>query len=338
MGPLLRIGAWGLAAAGALAFAVFASRSEIGERRFALALADRPQSDTARQVTAQALTRAAQAEREARRLAEKVQTLTGDRDQLANRVATLERSLEDLTGSISLTRPARRPAMVDMLLPPLDGPSTPPAASDPPTPGPPALREIASLPSPSAAPTFPDARAPQPAPMALGPAEPAAADPDHDESVPFYIPVPRPNPLAADPLHPPATRPATPMAPTRDTTARNTAARDTAVHNTAARDTATLAQPRTAQRMGLDLGGATSVEGLRALWTHIKKSPSSPLIADLKPLVSVRDAAQPGSVELRLVAGPVPSALAASRLCAALSASGTACRTAAFEGQTLTSR
>lgn len=313
MGPLLRIAAWGLAATGALALAVVASRSEIGERRFSLAAAatNATQSDSARLATAQALARAAEAEREARSLGETVRTLTSDRDQLASRLAALERSLEDLTGSISLTQPlTRRPPMVDMLLPPagpspLQRPNGSAAASD--------LTSSLGAARPFGPPdTRPSTFGPT---QASGPAETpagAAADPAASE-----IPLPRPNPLSASQL---AAAPAPGRLPANQSAAADTAGASAVAAN---------------QRFGVDLGGASSVEGLRALWTRLKEGQSS-LVAELKPVVSVRDAAQPGTVELRLVAGPVPSALAASRLCAALSAAGTACRAAAFDGQALT--
>lgn len=318
MGPLLRIAAWGLAATAALALAVFASRSEIGERRFSLATAatNATQSDAARLATAQALARAAEAEREARSLGETVRTLTSDRDQLASRIAAIERSLEDLTGSISLTQPlTRRPPMVDILLPPT-GRSLPQRPGESGT-----ASDLTS--SPGAARPFgpPESR---PAtfgqPQASGPAETpagAAADPAASE-----IPLPRPNPLTASQLT--ASQLAAAPAPGR-----------VPANQSAAADPAGASAVAANQRFGVDLGGASSVEGLRALWTRVKEGQSS-LVAELKPVVSVRDAAQPGTVELRLVAGPVPSALAASRLCAALSAAGTACRAAAFDGQALT--
>jgi hypothetical protein len=311
-GPLLRIAAWGLAATGALAIAVFASRSEIGERRISLAASasNATQADAARLASAQALARAAEAEREARGLAETVRTLTSDRDQLASRIAALERSLEDLTGSISLTQPlTRRPAMVDMLLPPTGSslllrPGGAGTASD-----------LTSSPGSTRPFGAPEARPSTFGPPASGAADTpagAAADPTASE-----IPLPRPNPLGAN-----------------QTAAAPAAGRLTASQSAAA-DAAGASVATGNQRFGVDLGGASSVEGLRALWTRVKEGQSA-LVADLKPVVSVRDAAQPGTVELRLVAGPVPSAVAASRLCAALASSGTACRAAAFDGQALT--
>lgn len=308
MGPVLRIAAWGLTAAAALAIAVFASRSDIGLRRFAGAM-NPAQTEAARLATAQAFARAEEAERKVQRLTETVQSLSADRDKLLNKVASLERSLEDLTGSIALTRPARRPPIADQLLAPGSGPASPLQQRD------------AALPTGSL-PDEPNPRLTPPridAPMLLAPEDSADLG---SNRVPGGIPIPRADPRRTGEIAAPA--PDAPSLPARE--ALSPVASGTTIGN------------RPGQRHGIDLGSATSIEGLRGLWKKIRQGRASPLIADLKPVVSVRDAAQPGSVELRLVAGPVPSALAASRLCAALSAAGTPCRAATFDGQSLAAR
>lgn len=292
LGPLLRIAAWGVGAVGAIAIAVFAGRSEMGERR--IATGGQASYDATRAATSQALARAAEAERESRRLAETVRALTADRDQLAGRVLALERSIEDLTGSISLTQPTRRPALVDMLLPSATGGLRPPDDA-PPRPGP-----------------FPDPAGPGYA-IQTTPRAPAASETGGgpaDAAGPAEIPLPRPSPL--NPNH--EATPGTPAGP-------------------AAADPAAVLSGR--GPFGVDLGAAASVEGLRGLWSRIRSGQSSALVAELRPLVSVRDTAQPGTVELRLVAGPVATAQAASRLCAAIAASGASCRATPYEGQTL---
>src|SRR5207247_1628132 len=58
---------------------------------------------------------------------------------------------------------------------------------------------------------------------------------------------------------------------------------------------------------GIDLGSATTVEGLRVLWTNAKAKHGS-LLDGLRPVMTVRDHARPGGVELRLVAGPLTNA------------------------------
>ena len=84
---------------------------------------------------------------------------------------------------------------------------------------------------------------------------------------------------------------------------------------------------------GVDVGGNPSIEGLRTLWTTLKASQPA-LFEGLRPVITVREG-KSGSVELRLVAGPLPNASIAARLCAALGATGQACQPAVFDGQRL---
>jgi len=86
----------------------------------------------------------------------------------------------------------------------------------------------------------------------------------------------------------------------------------------------------------VDVGGETSIIGLRTLWTSMRSNHAAP--RGLRPLVSVRDGAQPGTVELRLVVGPLANAAAAARLCAALAAKRVACQATIFDGQRLALR
>jgi len=93
----------------------------------------------------------------------------------------------------------------------------------------------------------------------------------------------------------------------------------------------------TATDFGVDLGGATSVNGLRALWISLKTKHAQ-LLNGLWPVMSVHDRAKPGVVDLRLVAGPLPDASLAARLCASFAGLGVACQPAVFEGQRLALR
>jgi len=88
---------------------------------------------------------------------------------------------------------------------------------------------------------------------------------------------------------------------------------------------------------GIDLGSAPTVEGLRALWATAK-SKHGALLEGLRPIITVREPTKPGNVELRLVAGPLPSATLAARLCVAITATGTVCQPAVFDGQRLALR
>ncbi len=101
MRPLLRIGVWGVCAVVAVSGAIYAGRTEAGAPRAQLALAtlrEAPREILAH--PASLLAWRASDDAEIERLTDAVRELTADRDRLANRVATLEQNLTDLTGSI----------------------------------------------------------------------------------------------------------------------------------------------------------------------------------------------------------------------------------------------
>jgi hypothetical protein len=93
----------------------------------------------------------------------------------------------------------------------------------------------------------------------------------------------------------------------------------------------------TRTEFAVDLGSEATIEGLRALWSTLRGTHGATLGA-LRPLVSVRDGARPGTTELRLIAGPLANAGAAAQACATLQAKGVNCRTAVFDGQRLALR
>jgi hypothetical protein len=85
---------------------------------------------------------------------------------------------------------------------------------------------------------------------------------------------------------------------------------------------------------GADIGGATSFEGARALWTSTRKAHAA-LFEGLEPVLKVRENSKKKAIELRLIAGPLATEEAAGRLCAALVDAKRHCRPVAFEGQRL---
>ena len=89
-----------------------------------------------------------------------------------------------------------------------------------------------------------------------------------------------------------------------------------------------------AGEFGVDVGGAPRFDGLRALW-HSTKGANPALFEGLHPIVAVRESKSRG-VDLRLIAGPLASTEAATRLCAALMAARRHCQMTTFEGQPLT--
>ena len=88
---------------------------------------------------------------------------------------------------------------------------------------------------------------------------------------------------------------------------------------------------------GLDLGSASTVEALRTAWTAALRRHGT-LLEGLHAVVQMRERTRPGAVELRLIAGPIPNAATAARLCAAMTAAGALCAPALFDGQRLAGR
>ncbi|HBF55689.1 MAG TPA: hypothetical protein DDW72_17565, partial [Afipia sp.] len=86
---------------------------------------------------------------------------------------------------------------------------------------------------------------------------------------------------------------------------------------------------------GVDLGGANSIEGLRALWRGVIKGNLQQL-ASLQPIIVVKERHDGLGMQLRLVAGPLSDAAEAAKVCAGvLTESNRACETTVYEGQRL---
>jgi hypothetical protein len=88
---------------------------------------------------------------------------------------------------------------------------------------------------------------------------------------------------------------------------------------------------------GIDLGGANSIDGLRALWRALLQS-NAAAIASLRPIIVVKERNNGLGLQLRLVAGPLSDAAAAAKICAALIESERTCETSVFDGQRLAIR
>ena len=257
MPDLWRLTLWGVSAAVALAVAGFASMTATGHDRVVLAMAQiRGTAQPAPQP------RPLDAD-EGRQLAEAVQRMTADRDRLQARLATLERGLEDVTGSI-----ARVEKVAQAAVPAQPAPKAEPKPE-------PDMASAAVVPTPAEEVT-----------ASIGTA------PDQ--------PVVWPAPAGTQ------TQPAAPGA-----------------------------APRT--EFGVDLGGAGNFEALRALWTSSRQRHAT-LLEGLRPVVQMRERAKPAAVELRLVAGPIPNAATAARLCATITANGAICQPTLFDGQRLAIR
>jgi hypothetical protein len=94
-----------------------------------------------------------------------------------------------------------------------------------------------------------------------------------------------------------------------------------------------LAVQRT--EFGVDVGGANSVGGLRALWRGLLKSRSNAPLTALRPIIVVREGRTGLGMQLRLVAGPLSDAAAAAKICAVLIENERTCETTVFDGQRL---
>jgi hypothetical protein len=127
----------------------------------------------------------------------------------------------------------------------------------------------------------------------------------------------------------PATAPAT-SPPTAVEPAPAASPPETSTPVAPATETAEPAKPE----MGVDIGGATSSDGLRVLWNSTRTNHAS-LVEGLHPVVATRENSRAKSKELRLILGPVDSIETATQLCAAFTAARRYCHPVAFEGQKL---
>jgi hypothetical protein len=129
---LARLGVWiGLATVAVLT-AVLTARTETGIRRIATLISPAPLEPvrSAKGPAAQIANRPFDPDAEQRRLSEAVRTLAADRDRLAARLNTLERSIEDVTGSIGPAAKAPQlPGIPTIPAQSANAPPTPPAAA-----------------------------------------------------------------------------------------------------------------------------------------------------------------------------------------------------------------
>jgi hypothetical protein len=84
----------------------------------------------------------------------------------------------------------------------------------------------------------------------------------------------------------------------------------------------------------VDLGGANSIGGLRALWRGLLRSNNTEL-AELRPIIVLRESNTGLGMQLHLAAGPLNDAAEAAKICASLVESKRSCETTVFDGQRL---
>jgi len=239
------------------------------------------------------------------RLNDALRALAAERDRLATRVETLERTVGDITASIK-SEPVAEPA----------APQSEPSAVAP------RPERIAAAPT-EVSPPPPPRSAPRAGAIAATPAPP---NPPVSDSSEIFRPYALMQPIVTPPSPAQAPMQIHAVPPTQEAAPRTTEAVPRNVESTAIRT-----------EFAVDLGGETNMDGLRALWANLRGNHGATL-GNLRPLVSLREGGKSGGMELRLVAGPLANAGAAARTCAALQAKGVSCQTTVFDGQRLALR
>ena len=322
-----RLGSWGVAAVGAVVIAVTANQAQLGWRRDQAASAD-----LARQADRlQMLTKESQ--NEARRLAAAIETLNGDRDRLYARVTVLEQGLDSVTGTIARqTAASSPPAKPQDAAPAAAAPSVAPVASMPAAGEKP--RSDAAKDAPKDVPKETSKEAASPPQQTAAAASLMQQTPVMNSSLPSIPLVPAkslmapPDPAASKLLQPEAAeKKAEPPAAAEVVAAAKPP-------DAGESESPAIAVQQT--RFAIDLGGANSVDGLRALWRGLTKS--NPEIASLRPIIMIKEGTTGLGMQLRLGAGPLVNAAAAAKFCAGLAESGRPCETTVFDGQRLSLR
>jgi len=132
----------------------------------------------------------------------------------------------------------------------------------------------------------------------------------------------------------PAMVPSTPMmGPSAPVVVASVPPADTAGADAAKPASLPLTVKRT--EFAVDVGGANSVGGLRALWRGLLKTRSNAVLAALQPIIVIKEGSSGLGMQLRLAAGPLTDAAAAARICATLIANQRPCETTVFDGQRL---
>ena len=122
------------------------------------------------------------------------------------------------------------------------------------------------------------------------------------------------------PASPPKTFTSAPMpeiATISPTTSEKKASEDKASEEEAAEENEPDSPPELVARrteFGVDVGGANSVPGLRALWRGLLKSRSNAALTTLRPIIVIKENNNGLGMQLRLVAGPINDAAAAARV------------------------
>src|SRR5256886_4941319 len=316
---LWRLGSWGAASVGAVIVALYANQSSIGLRRDQVAAADLLRQSQQIQAVAR------ENQNETRRLASAIDTLNSDRDRLYARVTVLEQGLDSVTGAIARQNSAAASAQATAT-------SSPTAENQPAAQSPapaPAASQVATTVAATA--EKPRTALPEPAPAAGSSAVPGTTNaPAATPATPLMASksIMAPPDSAAGKLIEPD-----PVTPPKTEVVAYAPSGDNPESDASQAPAPQLAVQRT--EFGVDVGGANSLNGLRALWRGLLKSKSTASLATLRPIIVVKESNTGLGMQLRLVAGPLNDAAAAAKICAALVESQRTCETAVFDGQRL---
>ncbi|RXG99487.1 hypothetical protein [Bradyrhizobium zhanjiangense] len=322
-----RLGSWGVAAVGAVVIAVMANQAQLSWRRDQVASAD-----LARQADRlQMLTKESQ--NEARRLAAAIETLNGDRDRLYSRVTVLEQGLDSVTGAIAKQSAAPpQGAKPQDVAPATAAPSVAPVAS---TPAPASEKPRAEAAKDNQKDTH---KEPVKEPSSPPPQTAAAASLVQQSPTIPLVPsksiMAPPDPAASKLIQPEAAEKAAEKKAEPAAAPTEVVAAVTKPPEAAETEAPAIAVQQT--RFAIDLGGANSIDGLRALWRGVTKS--NPEVGALRPIIMIKEGATGLGMQLRLGAGPLINAAAAAKLCAGLTENDRHCETTVFDGQRLSMR
>jgi hypothetical protein len=324
---LLRLGGWGFGMALALGLTVAVARTDRGIERIEQVFAGL-QKPVRPAVPTQVVQTPPDPTTEARRLAAQIEALKADREKLLVRMTALEQNLDDVTGSVKQTVQrivAARETSDDND----DGPAVP-VANDSRESEPLRLTGTSESGSPRAA-VRELIPLPRTAPM---PSTPAVASGGGALPVPLVM---HPTVVAATTVGVPASlSPAVQTGAAPDEVAHRPVTRPANAASLARLETAKTAPHETPPRLayGIDLGGAGTIDALRALWAATKAE-HAPQLDSLQPAVVLRPTGKGGAPQLRLMAGPFADAGAAAALCKTFVAGRGTCRPFAFDGQKL---
>ncbi|CCE06920.1 conserved hypothetical protein [Bradyrhizobium sp. STM 3843] len=365
---LWRIGWWAAAALCAVVIAVLANQAALGWRRDHVSAAD-----LARQAQLlQSLARETQSEQ--RQLASAIETLNNDRDRLYARVTVLEQGWDSMTGALAkpgsgqgsgsganaaqaaAKQPQASAASVESQPSGSASSVQAPASSN----GGSAVGQSATATSPtsppagalmvapvattaSALPAWPQADSAKPG-AGLAQSSPAGQvqGPASPSQGPSQLASNGPMPSSAASLVASKSAMGAPdpaagklVEPDKLAAADPDAAADGGSVKPA--DSAEAgAVPARKTEFAVDLGGANSLNGLRALWRGLSRTNKE--LATLRPIIIVKEGNTGLGMQLRLGAGPLADAAAAAKICANLAESQRACETTVYDGQRLAIR